>query len=91
MLGNREIEQVSPPISEHANTWDAKQILQILFFNNPNKFFCDSFKFVYLNVYSIALIPVGGDLRLSTGSFSRTRAGNRASSENRSKESSKEV
>ena len=42
MLGNREIDQVSPMfISEHANTWDAEQILQILFFNNPNKIFCD--------------------------------------------------
>ena len=30
-------------ISEHAMTWDAKQILQILLFNNPNNFFCDSF------------------------------------------------
>ena len=29
-------------ISEHANTWGAKQILQILFFNNPNKFLGDS-------------------------------------------------
>ena len=33
MLGNREIDQVSPMfISDHANTWDVKQILQILFF-----------------------------------------------------------
>ena len=40
MLGNHVIGQVSPMfISEHANTWDAKQILQILFVNNPNKFF----------------------------------------------------
>ena len=30
-------------ISEHAITWDAKQILQILLFNNLNNFFCDSF------------------------------------------------
>ena len=43
VLGNRAIDEVSPMFSsEHANTWDAKQILQILFFHNPNKFFCDS-------------------------------------------------
>ena len=91
MLGNCEIDQVSLMfISEHANAWDAWQILQILFFNNPNKFLW-FFKFVYLNVYSITWIPVCVDLRLNAGSFSRTLAGNRASSENRSKESSKEV
>ena len=40
MLGNGEIDQVSPMfISEHANIWDVKQTLQILLFNNPNKFF----------------------------------------------------
>ena len=43
MLANREIDQVSPMfISEHASTWDREQVLQILLFNNPNKFFCDS-------------------------------------------------
>ena len=40
-------------ISERANTWDTKQILQILFLNNLNKFFL-FLEFVYLNVYSIA-------------------------------------
>ena len=49
-------------------------------------FFWGFLKIVYLNVYSIAWTPVGGYLRLSTGSFSRTPAGNRALSENRSKE-----
>ena len=44
MLGNRKIDEVSPMfISEHANTRDKKQILQILFYNNPNKFSCDSY------------------------------------------------
>ena len=43
MLGNCEIDQVSLMfISEYANTWDARQILQIFFFNNKNKIFCDS-------------------------------------------------
>ena len=60
-------------------------------FNNPNKFFFWFLKFVYLNVYSTAWIPVWGDLRLSVGSFSWTPTGNRASSKNRSKERSKEV
>ena len=42
VLGNHEIDQVSLMfISDHANAWDAKQTLQILFFNNPNKFFGD--------------------------------------------------
>ena len=43
MLGNCEIDQVSLMfISEYANTWDTRQILQILFFNNRKKIFCDS-------------------------------------------------
>ena len=44
-------------------------ILQILFFNNPNKIFWWFLKFVYLNVYSIAWIPIWGDLCLSVDSF----------------------
>ena len=68
--------------------------LQILFSNNPNNFFFVIPNVCLSNVYSISwtlkleLIPVGGDLRLSAGSFSRTPAVNRASSKNRSKESS---
>ena len=45
----------------------------------------------YAYEYSIAWIPVWGDLHLSVGSFSRTPASNRASLENHLKESSKEV
>ena len=37
-------------ICEHANTWDAKQILRILFFNNPNNFFCDSLS-LFIKMY----------------------------------------
>ena len=48
-------------------------------------------KFVYLLEYSIAWIPVWGDLHLNVGSFSRTPASNRASLENHLNESSKEV
>ena len=42
LSGGNEIDQVSPMfISEHANIWTQDKCLQILFFNNPNKFFCD--------------------------------------------------
>ena len=38
--GEIPVDQVSPMfISEHANTWDTKQTLQILFFHNPKSFF----------------------------------------------------
>ena len=59
-------------------------IIEISFFVIPKVFFS-------LNVYSIAWIPVWGDLRLRVDSFSQTPAGNRAPKENPSKESSKEV
>ena len=68
MLGNRKIDEVSPMfISEHANTRDKKQILQILFYNNPNKFSCDSYslfikmcipllEYVFEEIYTWALV-----------------------------------
>ena len=67
--------------------------LQILFFNNLNKLFCDSLSFFILMCIPFpepwAWIPVWGDLRLSAGSFSWTPAGNGALSENLLKECSK--
>ena len=92
VLGNREIDQVSPMfISDHANAWDAKQTLQILFFNNPNKFFCDPKVFFLSMCIPLLEYLLEEIYALSVGSFSKTPAGNRASSENCSKESSKEV
>ena len=57
VLGNEKFHRCSFLNTQIHGTQN--KCLQIMFFNNPNKFFNFWFlKFVYLNVYSIAWIPV---------------------------------